>query len=79
MTRGVVSLSVITTKGTLFESLAQVFDLMITFEFTNNLRSILQEFCPDMTEELLNQIVTEKQLDENFKNLVCPKYLVSSF
>ena len=71
-----VSLSIITTKNTLFDNLAQVFDLLITFEFTNTLRSMLKEFSTDLTEKQIDDIIVEEELDQNMKKLHCPQYLV---
>lgn len=50
-------------KDFIFEQLSKVFDLMITFEFTRTLKTILKEYCLDLKETDLNHIVAEKALD----------------
>jgi hypothetical protein len=44
-------------KNSIFQQLEKVFDLMVTFEFSENLKSILRMYGKDLTEDDIGQIV----------------------
>lgn len=48
------------SRHSIFEHLERVFDLMITFEFSENLRSILKMYGKDISEEEIKQIISSQ-------------------
>jgi hypothetical protein len=59
------------SKDSIFEHLEKVFDLMITFEFTENLKSILKMYGQDLTDADINQIIKSQVYKET---VIPPKF-----
>ena len=67
------------TPNTMFQDLATLFDVLITFEFAPNLIGIFNEHSKGLPTEAKEEIIRPKFIDLNKLGFECPGLLVGMF
>lgn len=66
----------LSTPTTMFQDLATLFDVLITFEFGPNLIGIFNEHSQGLSDKSKQEIIYPKQIDFDKLGFECPTLLV---